>query len=117
MSRERIPVYVDADRAADIEAAADRADMSKSGWMAEAAEEKLHREQLEELADQYDLEQRLLRLVRDSADRVSEELRGEIREVLREELAAHGEDQREGQRSDPSTATEGGESDTYDWGE
>ena len=81
--------------------------------MAEAAQEKLQRDQLDDLADQYDLEQRLLRLVRESADRVSEELRAEIREVLQEELAAQGIEQ--GTRG--TVAEENDEPDTYDWGD
>lgn len=95
MSRTRIPVYVDEEQEAMIEKAADREDMSKSAWMAAAAKEKLDRDMLDSLAHQYDLEQRLLGLVDDAADRAADQVADEIRDVLNDELDIEDQDETE----------------------
>lgn len=104
--RNRVVGYVDEERKQEIERAADDADQSVSQWVGDAAREKLEREQLDNLIDQYRIEQRLLEMVDRAADRASDR----IVEDLAEHLNAV-----DGDRDD---LDQEGERDDYDnWGE
>lgn len=77
--------------------------------MAQAAQEKLDRDLLDSLAHQYDLEQRLLGLVDDAADRAADQIADEIRDLLTNELDITHQDQDQGPDQDSA--------DTLDWGD
>lgn len=113
----RVVAYPDEDLKDDIEAAADRQNQSNSAWLVEAAREKIERDTIEHLTDQYRIEQRLLSMVEDAGvtivDDVGDRLEAAVREAIREELAAvdaGAEDQ-----SDAGDQDDGDDSGTFSW--
>jgi len=100
--KERIVGYVDADIKQDVEALVDNTDQSVSSFVAEAVREKIQREQLERLADQYDIEQRMLRMVQDATDRVVDETADAVTAELLYQL------KKEGLIDNHTTADDGG---------
>lgn len=107
--RERIVGYVDGEVKQDVESLIDNTDQSMSAFVAEAVREKIQREQLERLSDQYDIEQRLLRMVQDATDRVVDETAEAVTAELLEQL------DRQGLIDDKAADDDGGGDDDSDW--
>lgn len=105
MGRKQISGYVDEEEKQAFKAHAEAAEMSLSESVVEACREKVEREGLADEAQRYQIEDRLLRLVDDAADRAADQ----IAEEVLEELAAADvvDDQRVQQR----------QQDTYEWGD
>lgn len=79
---ERVAFYTSEETKEDIERAAERAGESVSEWVGKACKQRLEREALEGMTDQYRVEQRLLSLVEESADRVADEIADEVAEEV-----------------------------------
>lgn len=106
--KERIVGYVDEEIKQDVEALISTSDQSVSSFVAEAVREKIQREQLERLADQYDIEQRMLRMVQDATDRVVDETAETVTAELLDRLEAEG-------LIDDQPAADDGGGDDNDW--
>ncbi|MFB6253061.1 MAG: hypothetical protein ABEI06_00460 [Halobacteriaceae archaeon] len=99
MARKQISGYVDAEEKETFKAHANAADMSISEWVVEACREKVERQGLADQAQRYRIEQRLLTLVDDAAERAADQITDEILETL--------------ETDDVVTKQS---NDTYDWG-
>lgn len=80
MTRDKqIMTYVTESHARTIDAQATARDMSVSEWLREASEEKIEREGLEAKTERYRIEERLLDLIDESAERAAEKIVEELR--------------------------------------
>lgn len=80
MSRDKqIMTYVSQGESRSIEARATANDQSISEWLREAAFEKIEREDLESKTERFRIEERLLDLVDESAERAAEKIVEELR--------------------------------------
>lgn len=73
-----------------IKAKAESEDRSVSKWVAEAAQEKIEREGLESKGQQYQIEQRLMAMVDDAADRAADRIVDEIETETETETGGSG---------------------------
>jgi hypothetical protein len=80
-----------------------------SSFVSEAVREKLEREQLERLSDQYSIEQRLLRMVQEATDRVVDETAEAVTSELLDQL------NREGLIDSSADDSGGGDETNNDW--
>lgn len=78
MSRSRIVAYVDESVARTVAAKAAAEDKSDSEWVGDAISEKIEREGMESLGERYEIEERLLDLVDESAERAAEKIVEEL---------------------------------------
>ncbi|RBI58274.1 hypothetical protein DMJ13_27555 [halophilic archaeon] len=98
VDNKQVTGYVSESTHRSLTAKADAQDISVSEFVAQAIEEKLERDGLESAADRYQIEERMLRLVDDAADRAADR--------IVDRLAAADD-------ADESTPDDG----MYDWGE
>lgn len=78
----RVVGYVDDPAYRSLSARADAADMSHSEWVREAIEEKLDREGLDDAARRFEIEDRLLGIADQIADRAADQLAADLRDDL-----------------------------------
>lgn len=95
--RTQVSGYVDEDEKQSFAAHAEAADMSLSKWVVEACREKVERQGMADQAQRYRIEQRLMTLVDDAADRAADQITEEVLAAL-----------------DDQGVVDDGE---YDWGE
>lgn len=88
--RERLVGYVSGDTALEVEKLADRNDQSVSEFVASAVSEKVEREQLGALTEEYSVEMKLLRLVESATDRVVDETAESVADELITEFDDRG---------------------------
>ena len=105
VDRKQVTGYVSEATHRSLSAKADAAGMSVSEFVGEAIEEKIERDGLESAADRYGIEERMLRLVDDAADRAADRI------VERVAAAADAEGNSSGEADNGD-----GESEMYDWG-
>jgi hypothetical protein len=102
VDRKQVTGYVSEATHRSLQAKADAEGLSMSEYVGEAIEEKIERDGLESAADRYGIEERMLRLVDDAADRAADRI------VERVVAAAEAEENN-------SEETDDGR--MYDWGE
>ncbi|EMA55685.1 hypothetical protein [Halococcus salifodinae] len=102
VERKQVTGYVSEATHRSLQAKADAEGLSVSEYVGEAIEEKIERDGLESAADRYGIEERMLRLVDDAADRAADRI------VERVAAAADAE-------TENSEDTEDGG--MYDWGD
>ena len=102
VDRKQVTGYVSEATHRSLQAKADAEGLSMSEYVGEAIEEKIERDGLESAADRYGIEERMLRLVDDAADRAADRI------VERVIAAAEAEENSSGESDD------GG---MYDWGD
>lgn len=98
MGRKQITGYVSESTHRSLTAKAQASDLSVSEFVGTAVEEKLEREGIESRADRYQIEERVLRLVDDAADRAAERIVEQVRADLLD--AEDGTDGTSGEFSD-----------------
>lgn len=76
---DQIMLYVTNNEKRTIHAKAQAADLSMSEWVREATEEKIEREGMEATSERYRIEERILDLIDESADRAAEKIVEELR--------------------------------------
>lgn len=84
---ERLEIYVSEEQKQAIESAADRADMTRSAWLREAADRALRAQEQDELTGATEAEERIERLIsdaRDTFEQQSEEIADEIATATKE---------------------------------
>jgi hypothetical protein len=101
VDRKQVTGYVSEATHRSLQAKSDAEGISMSEYVGEAIEEKIERDGLESAADRYGIEERMLRLVDDAADRAADRI------VERVVAAAEAEENESGESDD------GG---MYDWG-
>ena len=89
-NRKQIVGYVTDEEYRTIAAKAESEDRSISEWIVEAAHEKIEREGLETRGQQYRIEQRLMQMVEDAADRAAEQIVDEIETETESETETGG---------------------------
>ena len=102
VDRKQVTGYVSEATHRSLQAKADAEGISMSEYVGEAIEEKIERDGLESAADRYGIEERMLRLVDDAADRAADRI------VERVVAAAEAEENNSGENDDDRM---------YDWGE
>lgn len=102
VDRKQVTGYVSEATHRSLQAKADAEGLSMSEYVGEAIEEKIERDGLESAADRYGIEERMLRLVDDAADRAADRI------VERVVAAAEAEENNSGENDDDRM---------YDWGE
>ena len=101
VDRKQVTGYVSEATHRSLQAKADAEGLSMSEYVGEAIEEKIERDGLESAADRYGIEERMLRLVDDAADRAADRI------VERVVAAAEAEGNDSGESDDGRM---------YDWG-
>lgn len=101
VERKQVTGYVSEATHRSLQAKADAAGISVSEYVGEAIEEKIERDGLESAADRYGIEERMLRLVDDAADRAADR-------IVERVVAAADTEENSSEESD-----DGG---MYDWG-
>ena len=101
VERKQVTGYVSEATPRSLQAKADAEGISMSEYVGEAIEEKIERDGLESAADRYGIEERMLRLVDDAADRAADRI------VERVVAAAEAEENDSGESDDGRM---------YDWG-
>lgn len=101
VDRKQVTGYVSEATHRSLQAKADAEGLSMSEYVGEAIEEKIERDGLESAADRYGIEERMLRLVDDAADRAADRI------VERVVAAAEAEENESGESDDDRM---------YDWG-
>lgn len=76
---DQIMLYLSNSEKRTIHAKAQAADLSMSEWVREATEEKIEREGMESATERYRIEERILDLLDESADRAAEKIVEELR--------------------------------------
>ena len=89
-NKTQIVGYVTDEEYRTVAAKAESEDRSISEWVVEAAHEKIEREGLESRGQQYQIEQRLMRLVDDAADRAADRIVDEIETARETETSSGG---------------------------
>ena len=89
-NKKQIVGYVTDEEYRTVAAKAESEDRSISEWVVEATFEKIEREGLESRGQQYQIEQRLMRLVDDAADRAAEQIVEEIETAGETETSSGG---------------------------
>jgi hypothetical protein len=102
VDRKQVTGYVSEATHRSLQAKADAEGLSMSEYVGEAIEEKIERDGLESAADRYGIEERMLRLVDDAADRAADRI------VERVVAAAEAEE---------NNSEESDDGRMYDWGE
>lgn len=82
--KEKISGWVDEDLKSDAERIAEDRDQSVSKFVEAAVRKEIEREKLEALSDQYSIEQRILSMVDDAADRAADQISQTVVEELRQ---------------------------------
>ena len=82
--KERISGWVDEGLKSDAERIAEDRDQSVSKFVEAAVRKEIEREKLEVLTDQYSIEQRILSMVDDAADRAADQISQAVIEELRQ---------------------------------
>ena len=101
---KQVTGYVSESTHRSLSAKADAEDLSVSEFVAAAVEEKIERDGLESAADRYQIEERMLRLVDDAADRAADRVADQI--IERVTAAGDAADSGGGDEDDGM----------YDWG-
>jgi hypothetical protein len=78
VDNKQVTGYVSESTHRSLSAKADAEGMSVSEYVGEAIEEKIERDGLESAADRYQIEERMLRLVDDAADRAADRVADRI---------------------------------------
>lgn len=87
---ERLVGYVSSETKASVEQLAARKDQSVSEFVAEAVDEKVEKEKLGTLSEEYSVEMKLLRMIDSATDRAVDEMSDEVADRLVDELADRG---------------------------
>ncbi|HET7323527.1 MAG TPA: hypothetical protein VFJ06_04275 [Halococcus sp.] len=103
VGNKQVTGYVSESTHRSLSAKAEAEGMSVSEYVGQAIEEKIERDGLESAADRYRIEERMLRLVDDAADRAADRVADQI--VERVAAAADGAD-----------STDEEDDGMYDWG-
>lgn len=103
VGNKQVTGYVSESTHRSLSAKAEAEGMSVSEYVGEAIEEKIERDGLESAADRYQIEERMLRLVDDAADRAADR----IAERVAETAASAEQDAGAEQEEDDGR---------YDWG-
>lgn len=91
-NKKQISGYVSREEYRTIKAKAESEDRSISSWVAEAAAEKIEREGLEATGARYQIEQRLMGLVDEAADRAAEKIVEDVEEIVADSDGDAGDD-------------------------